>query len=152
MSVGLVLAFLAMISLALALLLLPLLWRRRGSAARDAYNLAVYRDQLAEVERDVGRGLLSGEQAEAARVEIGRRILALNPAHVEAAAASNAPAVAMLAVLLLPIAALALYWQLGSPAQPDQPFAERRAGGTGAVAGGRGHIDVTRRSRSLRRI
>ena len=41
MSLGLVLAFLAMISLALALLLVPLLWRRRGSAARDAYNLAV---------------------------------------------------------------------------------------------------------------
>lgn len=142
MSVGLALGFLLMISLALALLLVPLLWRRRGSAARDAYNLAVYRDQLAEVERDVGRGLLTAEQAEAARAEIGHRILALDPVRVDIAAASNAPAVALLAVLLLPIAALVLYWQLGSPSLPDAPFAERRAAGSDAVAGRSPHIDV----------
>ena len=54
--------------------------RRRRPRSRDAYNLAVYRDQLAEIERDVARGMLSAEQAEAARAEIGRRILALTPA------------------------------------------------------------------------
>jgi cytochrome c-type biogenesis protein CcmH len=142
-SVGLALAFLAMISLALALLLAPLLWRRRGPPARDAYNLAVYRDQLAEVERDLGRGLLTAEQAEAARTEIGRRILALDPAHVDIAAVSNAPAVAMLAVLLLPLAALVLYWQLGSPTLPDEPLAERHAAPSDAVAGASGHVDIS---------
>src|SRR5579864_6603968 len=136
-----------MISLALALLLVPLIWWRRESAARDTYSLAVYRDQLAEVERDIGRGLLTDAQAEAARAEIGRRILALDPSRVEIAAASNAPAVAMLAVLLLPIAALLLYWRLGSPSLPDQPFAERHAAGSDAVAGapgriGSGRIDI----------
>jgi cytochrome c-type biogenesis protein CcmH len=141
-SVGLALAFLAMISLALALLLAPLLWRRRGPAARDAYNLAVYKDQLAEVERDLGRGLLTAEQAEAARTEIGRRILALDPAQVDIAAVSNAPAVALLAVLLLPLAALVLYWQLGSPTLPDEPFAERHAAPSDAVAGASAHVDI----------
>lgn len=142
MSIGLALALLAMISAALALLLVPLLWHRPGSAARDAYNLAVYRDQLGEIERDIGRGLLTGEQAEAARAEIGRRILALKPAQVEVAAPSNAPAIATLAVLLLPIAALLLYWHLGSPAMPDEPFAARREAASPALAGEAAHIEI----------
>ncbi|MFN5521428.1 c-type cytochrome biogenesis protein CcmI, partial [Bradyrhizobium sp.] len=34
---------------------------------------AVYKDQLAEIERDVETGLIGKVEAEAARVEIGRR-------------------------------------------------------------------------------
>src|SRR5205085_8325838 len=79
MSIGLAVALIGLTSLALAILLVPLLLRRWADASREAYNLAVYRDQLAEVERDFGRGLLGAEQAEAARTEIGRRILALRP-------------------------------------------------------------------------
>jgi|SRR5437764_3017344 len=79
MSIGLAIALIGLTSVALAFLLVPLLLRRRADASREAYNLAVYRDQLAEVERDFGRGLLGAEQAEAARTEIGRRILALRP-------------------------------------------------------------------------
>src|SRR5258707_1394643 len=77
MSIGLAVALIGLTSLALAILLVPLLLRRRADGSREAYNLRVYRDQLAEVERDLGRGLLSPEQAEAARAEIGRRILGL---------------------------------------------------------------------------
>src|SRR6266849_4261782 len=130
-----------MTSLALALLLLPLLRRRHRAASRDAYNLAVYRDQLAEVERDLARGLLSAEQAAAARTEIGRRILALTPSDGATGAGSGAMIAATLAILLLPVAAGMLYWRLGSPALPDQPFAERGAG-TKPVAGDAGHIDI----------
>src|SRR5260370_32467175 len=114
-----------MTSLALALLLVPLLRREHRGASRDAYNLAVYRDQLAEVERDLARGLLNAEQAEAARAEIGRRILALTPGDGATGAGSGAMITATLAILLLPVAAGMLYWRLGSPALPDQPFAER---------------------------
>ena len=142
MSIGLALAFLAMISLALGLLLVPLLWRRRASPARDAYNLSVYRDQLAEVERDVGRGLLNPEQAEAARTEIGRRILALRPAEAEFGVDPRRLAAATGAILVLPVVALLLYGQLGSPSLPDQPFAERQAAGTNPAAGQAPHIDV----------
>lgn len=39
-------------------------------------DLAVYRDQLAEIGRDIERGVLTGEQADAARTEVQRRILA----------------------------------------------------------------------------
>ena len=117
----------AMTSLALGLLLVPLLLRRQRALSRDAYNLAVYRDQLAEVERDVGRGLLNPEQAAAARAEIGRRILTLTADDGPAGAASGALVVAAVAILMLPPVAGLVYWRLGSPGLPDQPFAGRTA-------------------------
>jgi len=142
MSIGLAIALVGLTSLALAILLVPLLLRRHADASRETYNLAVYRDQLAEIERDLGRGLLSPEQAEAARAEIGRRILALPPAQSSATSASSAPfAVATAAVLLLPFAAWLVYARLGSPALPDQPFAERAAAAK-AVASGVQHLDL----------
>jgi cytochrome c-type biogenesis protein CcmH len=113
----------------------PLLVRRQRTASRDAYNLAVYRDQLAEVERDLARGVLTAEQADAARTEIGRRILALNPAAATAGPSSAMPfAMATAAVLLLPFAAWALYAALGSPGMPDQPYASRGANPSPAAA------------------
>jgi cytochrome c-type biogenesis protein CcmH len=142
MSLGLAVALIGLTSLALAILLVPLLLRRRADGSREAYNLAVYRDQLAEVERDLGRGLLNPEQAEAARAEIGRRILALSPAPASAASTSAVPfAAATIAVVALPFAAWLLYARLGSPALPDQPFAERAAAAK-AVAGGVQHLDL----------
>ncbi len=142
MSIGLAVALLGMTSLALAMLLVPLLLRRRAPTSRDAYNLAVYRDQLAEVERDLARGVLAAEQAEAARAEIARRILALKPTAGEIAADPKSVAAAMLAILLLPVAAWMLYWQLGSPSLPDQPFAERKAASALPVAANPAHIDM----------
>lgn len=141
MNLGLSIALLALTSLALAMLLVPLLWRRDGTAAREAYNLAVYREQLAEVERDLGRDLLSPEQAEEARTEVGRRILALHPGDAEPRPNAARPAVAALAVLLLPIAVWATYLRIGSPLLPDQPFAERGATPT-ATAQNAPHIDI----------
>jgi cytochrome c-type biogenesis protein CcmH len=128
MSLLAAIALVGMTSLALAALLLPLLLGRGPQIARDAYNLAVYRDQLAEVERDVGRGVLSAEQATAARAEIGRRILVLEPEDRQLLVARPKPvAAAIVAILALPVAALLIYAALGSPSQPDQPFAERAA-------------------------
>jgi cytochrome c-type biogenesis protein CcmH len=47
--------------------------RRRDDAAKA---MAVYRDQLQEVERDLREGAINNEQAETARAEIKRRVLA----------------------------------------------------------------------------
>jgi len=62
----------------LALLVWPLL-RTDVQAAPDraSYDLTVYRDQLAEIDRDVTRGLLTPDQAETARLEIQRRMLSV---------------------------------------------------------------------------
>ena len=43
---------------------------------REGNEATVYKDQLAEIGRDVAAGLIGPAEAEAARVEIGRRLLA----------------------------------------------------------------------------
>ena len=142
MSIGLAAALCGLTALALAMLLAPLLLRRRTPASREAYDLAVYRDQLTEVERDLARGVLAAEQAEAARAEIARRILALKPVGAETGPGRQARGVAIVAILLLPVAAGALYWRLGSPSLPDQPFAARTRAGTPPIAANPAHIDI----------
>jgi cytochrome c-type biogenesis protein CcmH len=167
MSLGLAVALIGLTCLALAILLVPLLLRRHTAASRESYNLAVYRDQLAEIERDAARGPLSAEQAEAARAEIGRRILALQPgapslpmpppqpspasgggslksvAGQEARRDSSAGrglVVAAVSVLAVPFAAWLLYARLGAPALPDQPFAARTT--AAKATAGIEHIDL----------
>jgi cytochrome c-type biogenesis protein CcmH len=102
---GLALALLGLTTLAVALLIVPLILRGRAAQARDAYNLAVYRDQLAEIERDVDRGIIGPDEAEAAKSEIGRRILALTPGAAPAASSSTPLVVGAVAIILLPFAA-----------------------------------------------
>ncbi|HZT89474.1 MAG TPA: c-type cytochrome biogenesis protein CcmI [Stellaceae bacterium] len=137
MNMGLLVALVGMTSVAVAALLVPLLLRQRRAEAREAYNLAVYRDQLAEVERDVERGILARDQAEAARAEIARRMLALTPSGPEARPSPAPVGIAAGCVAMLPFAALLLYWSLGAPGVADQPFAERKAAaGTATAAAG----------------
>ncbi|HWB48721.1 MAG TPA: c-type cytochrome biogenesis protein CcmI [Stellaceae bacterium] len=149
MSMGLALGLLALTTLAVALLLAPLILRGRAGQGRDAYNLAVYRDQLAELERDVERGILAPAEAEAAKSEIGRRILALAPGSAEAASARAPLILAGAAILLLPFAAWTLYWQLGSPGVADQPLATRAAGSVNTAGNGAPHLDMEEAVRQL---
>ena len=148
MTIGLAAALCGLSALALAMLLMPLCARRRSPNSREGYNLAVYRDQLAEIERDLARGVLAAEHAEAARAEIARRILALSPAAGDSGptpspAGPLAPrAAAIVAILMLPLAAGIVYWQLGSPSLPDQPFAERAAAGMPPAAASPAAIDM----------
>ena len=142
MSMGLALALLGLTTLAVALLLVPLIVRGRGGEARDAYNLAVYRDQLAEIERDVERGIIGPSEAEAARSEIARRILALTPTTTPAASSSTPLVVAAAAIILLPFAAWMLYWDLGSPSLGDQPAASRAAADLATAAKTDPHVDM----------
>jgi cytochrome c-type biogenesis protein CcmH len=96
---------------------------RRAPAPRLDYDLAVYRDQLRELERDRARGLLGEEEAAAARTEIERRVLSASqadPPARQAAPEQRAPALALLfAALALPVAAGALYLALGQPGLPS---------------------------------
>jgi cytochrome c-type biogenesis protein CcmH len=124
----------AMTALALALVLRPLLRRAPPAEGRRAHELRVYRAQLAELEREREQGLLPEREAEAARLEIQRRILAADAAGGEAGASPPSRAgraAALLAALVLPALSGLVYWQLGSPGQPSAPYAgraeERRA-------------------------
>ena len=49
---------------------------RRAAPQAGGSEAAVYRDQLAEIDRDFAGGLIGASEAEAARVEIARRLLA----------------------------------------------------------------------------
>jgi len=130
MTVWLVLG--AMAALALALLLPPVLRRRSDAASRAAYDAQVYRDQLAEIARDRARGVLADAEAEAARIEVARRLLAADAAAAGTtsdAGRARGPgrAAAVAAVIAAPLAAGALYVAMGSPDLPGRPAAERAA-------------------------
>ena len=139
---GFAIALLVLTLFAMALLLAPMLLRQRPDQSSEAYNLAVYRDQLAELDRDVGRGVLSGEEAESARAEISRRILALSPGAAPRTGSRASLATVAAAVLLLPVAAWTVYWQLGSPSVPDEPFASRRAQASVTTSAANPHADM----------
>src|SRR6516165_1542680 len=68
------LVFALMTAAAIFAVLLPLGLRAR--APSDGSDTNVYKDQLAEIDRDASQGLIGASEAEAARVEIGRRLLA----------------------------------------------------------------------------
>lgn len=103
--------------------------RRNDSTAEGEYDLAVYKDQLAELDRDVKRGLISTEDAAEARAEIGRRIIRMNAAaSAEGGKSGAAPVVRIVAafgILAVPVISWGLYSYLGSPGVPAMPLAER---------------------------
>lgn len=109
---------------------------RRGSDLRGGSDLAVYRDQLAEIERDRAAGLIAENEAAGAQVEVSRRLIAAAdtqaPAPTDAVSATwRRRAVAVAALILLPLGAAAVYVALGSPSLPDQPLAARLADARG---------------------
>lgn len=118
--------FAALTAATVALLLVPLLRARPQAASRAAYDLTVYKDQLAEVDRELERGTLSADQADAARTEIQRRILALGDMGKGGKASRGAvlgTAAAVLAVV--PLVGFGAYTVLGQPQLPDQPYSAR---------------------------
>jgi cytochrome c-type biogenesis protein CcmH len=101
---------------------------RSSLAQTGGSEAAVYRDQLAEIDRDGAAGLIGGSEAEAARVEISRRLLAAVDSERALPSQSNLGlrrASAIVALLALPIAALTFYLPLGSPRLGDFPLASR---------------------------
>src|SRR5258708_11501804 len=103
----------------------------RASRLQPMANAAgsIYRDQLDEVERDRGRGLIADQEAEAARTEIARRLLKTSDS-AGAVVHRTTPVRQRLAaavVIAMPVLALGLYVVLGSPGIPDQPLAARLA-------------------------
>jgi cytochrome c-type biogenesis protein CcmH len=101
---------------------------RGGRLQGDASETVVYRDQLAEIDRDVASALIGPSEADAARVEIGRRLLAAADSPRDLPGASNIRmrrSAAVIALVGLPIIAVALYLWLGSPRLGDFPLAQR---------------------------
>lgn len=130
----------ALLTVIVAVVLLSPLLRASARATRyDEGEAAVYRDQLRELERDKAEGLISAEDADYARAEIGRRLLAI--AGREKAGGEGDELASEAAggrskrrrytfsqafiLLCLPVIGLAGYLEIGSPGTPDAPLAAR---------------------------
>jgi len=119
----------ALTTATVAALLIPLLRSRVAATDRLDNDLAVYRDQLAEVERERAAGTLPEPDAAAAKIEIERRILTA----AERDQAAPAPQATLhrylppALCLLVPLFALGLYLSIGHPGLPSAPFTPERA-------------------------
>src|SRR5688572_12258877 len=130
MILALILAL--MTAVAVAAVLLPVL--RTGSRPSGS-DVVVYRDQLDEIDRDLASGLIGKAEAEAARVEVSRRLLAAAGPGGEIAPAPSAGsgaawarrALAAVGLVAVPLGAASAYLAFGSPRIPSQPLASRAA-------------------------
>ena len=111
----------------MAALVWPMMRRTPEAASRAQFDAAVYRDQLAELERDAARGIIGPVEADAARNEVSRRILGtLGGDSAKAEGPAMAPGrSALLASLLVPLVAIPVYLWAGSPKLPDLPLQAR---------------------------
>ena len=112
--------FLVMTVTALAAIILPLVFG--GKIAPGGSDIAVYKDQLAEIGRDLESGLIGAKEADAARIEVSRRMLrAVELSHTaqysspDAKLSARRLATLAIALALLPALAGSLYLRLGSP-------------------------------------
>ena len=93
-------------------------------------QLAIYKDQLSEIERDEARGTLTTDEAKRLRTEVSRRILAADDAQKIAPKSMSATEVAVvvaIVVVTLLGGGLWTYSKLGVPGYDDLPRAERFA-------------------------
>src|SRR3984885_5511519 len=107
----------------------PLLRPSRNATADSAANeAAFYKAQLEEIRRDVERGLLPQGEAESARAEAARRLIAAaaEPSEALPPARRTRLAAAALIAVGLPAIAFPLYVRLGQPMLPDEPLASRK--------------------------
>jgi cytochrome c-type biogenesis protein CcmH len=119
-----------MTAAAMFAVLWPLARSRRVDG--NASDVVIYRDQLHEIERDCASGTIGTAEADAARVEVSRRLLAAADAQAPPAAD---PALrlrhrrwtAVAAFVVIPLGAICVYLVLGSPNLPGQPLAQRFA-------------------------
>ncbi|HEX2448932.1 MAG TPA: c-type cytochrome biogenesis protein CcmI [Methyloceanibacter sp.] len=121
--------FACLTAIVLLVLLRPL--ASAGTNERDSEGLdaVVYRDQLGEIESDRARGLIGDEEAEAARIEIARRLLAADgkaeASRETSGRVRHSQAATIAVAVALPLIALGFYLVYGSPRLPDQPLAAR---------------------------
>jgi cytochrome c-type biogenesis protein CcmH len=123
--------FWPLIALMTGAAIFAVLWplgRGRPLAVANEADIAVYRDQLGEIERDRARGVLPEREAEGARTEVSRRLLAA----ADRDATVTAPgeqfrrrATALAALVAVPVFALLVYGASGSPDLPDAPLQAR---------------------------
>lgn len=123
-----------------ALLLRPLRQTQVAVVEPAAADLAVYRDQLRELDAERDRGLVVDSEIESARAEVARRLIKRASGEAsetaesadDTASVNRARRIYVAITALLPVVGIGLYLLSGSPHLPDHPFSERQtAAGTG---------------------
>lgn len=112
-----------------AALVAPLFRKRIDVVDESASEIAIYRDQLGEIDRDLERGVLPQSEAETARTEIARRLLRASErvAALQEGSGTRQRVALWIALLVTPIVAVGGYLALGEPGAEDRPIAEREA-------------------------
>jgi len=121
------LLFAAVTAATIAYILRTVLGEGKAHGSREA-GIAVYQDQLEELDRDVEKGILPATEAASARIEISRRLLAAadNEADEPGIIRAGRGKILLTAIAgVLPLCVLATYLAMGSPGLPGQPYAER---------------------------
>ncbi len=109
----------ALLVIAVLFVVLPL-WRstvKDNHVLRDAANLEIFRDQVAEMDVDLSNGLLTSELYEQGKRELQARLLEeVRITDSAAGALANNPhkAMALALAVLLPLTAIGLYWKIGN--------------------------------------
>jgi cytochrome c-type biogenesis protein CcmH len=121
--------FAATVLILATLLLLLRPWRRPDAPGHSAQHVAaaIFRDQLAELDRDLAAGTLAASDHAQARDELQRRLLQEAGTDATAAPPSTASGLATLLIAVaLPVAATGLYGLLGAPESllPPAPAVE----------------------------
>ncbi len=118
---------LIILGLSMILLVWPLVISRKAALSRHDSGIEVYRQQLGELEGDVARGVLDPAEAEPMALEIKRRLLKMSKDQdtgSERKAQGNRLALILLLVIV-PVASLGIYLNLGTPDEPSRPLADR---------------------------
>ncbi|WP_374546817.1 c-type cytochrome biogenesis protein CcmI [Rhodoblastus sp.] len=114
---------------------LSILWplsRPAPKPREDPADVAFYRAQIAEIDAEFARGGLAKDQAEAAKAQAGRRLLAAASGEVASADSPKARRIAAaLALVAAPAIALGLYARIGRPELPDMPLQARMTAAPG---------------------
>ncbi len=121
---------LAILTAAAALSVLLPLARDRSTArlARSEADVAFYESEAANIARDLSRGIIDEKEAESARAEAGRRLLATAASAQNAGRGTTARrAAAVLSIAIIASAGAGLYAVIGLPAYPDQPLVARQS-------------------------
>lgn len=108
----------------------PLLTVEKSDLRTTDSDLAVYKDQLSEIDGELARGVISAPEAEAARLEVSRRLLRTADTAASTSKTASPLSVRPLyvgALLAIPLLTLALYLNVGTPGLPGRPLQERLA-------------------------
>jgi cytochrome c-type biogenesis protein CcmH len=121
----------ALLSAAVAILIVLRAARAEARKPDEDPTLAVYRRQLSELDELAARGLLPDSERRSARTEAARRLLAAADAAPAAAGSGRSGRTGVIvAAALVPLVAVAAYLFVGSPQTPDQPYVRRLAAWT----------------------